>query len=180
VKRAPRYDLPKAAPGSLRLVQLLVNSSNHETGLDLLNTPARATSWFAEQGFAVEVGRSQLGRIRRFRTELRAFVEGRSPGGSLAEAAAKARLTVDLGRPGLFPQAEGLEGALGVILASVYDAMRDDTWSRLKTCRTCGWAFWDESRSRTAVWCSMQLCGNRAKVRRYRARSRPETGPEPA
>ena len=174
MKRAPRYDLPKAAPGSLRLVQLFVNSSSHETGLELLSTPARASSWFAEQGFAVKVGTSQLLRVREVRSELRAFVEGRQPGECLAEVAANARLTLDLGRPALFPQAPGVEGALGGILASVYDAIRDDTWSRLKTCRTCGWAFWDESRSRTAVWCSMQLCGNRAKVGRYRARKRTE------
>jgi predicted RNA-binding Zn ribbon-like protein len=172
VKRAPRYDIPKAAPGSLRLVQLFVNSSNHETGLELLGTPAQASTWFAAQGLRIRVVASEFERIHDLRSELRAFVDGRHPGEVLQEAAERARLTLDLDRPALVPQAGGVDGALGVILASVYDAIRDETWLRLKTCRNCGWAFWDESRSRTAIWCSMQLCGNRAKVRRYRARRR--------
>jgi len=71
----------------------------------------------------------------------------------------------------LIARATGVDGAMGAILAAVYEAVRDGSWRRLKTCRTCGWAFWDESRSRTATWCSMQLCGNRAKVRRYRDRT---------
>ncbi|MDQ3777760.1 MAG: CGNR zinc finger domain-containing protein [Actinomycetota bacterium] len=49
--------------------------------------------------------------------------------------------------------------------------MRDGSWQRLKTCRNCGWAFWDESKNRSGVWCSMQLCGSRLKVRRYRNRT---------
>jgi predicted RNA-binding Zn ribbon-like protein len=172
VKRAPRYDLPQAAPGPLRLVQLFVNTVNHETGRELLATPAQAASWFAEQGIALEVSRPQLERVRDVRSELQAFVQGEKPGERMREASQRARLILDLDRPELIPQADGVDGALGVLLASVYDAIRDGSWSRLKACQNCRWAFWDRSRSRTAVWCSMQLCGNRAKVRRYRARRR--------
>src|SRR5215475_14471520 len=35
------------APGSLRLVQALVNTSNAETGQDLLGTAAEAATWLA-------------------------------------------------------------------------------------------------------------------------------------
>jgi predicted RNA-binding Zn ribbon-like protein len=34
----------------------------------------------------------------------------------------------------------------------------------------CGWLFVDESRTHGRRWCSMQDCGNRAKVRRFRER----------
>jgi predicted RNA-binding Zn ribbon-like protein len=48
--------------------------------------------------------------------------------------------------------------------------MLDGSWSRLKACRQCGWAFYDYSRNRSGSWCSMQLCGNRTKTRAYRRR----------
>lgn len=41
--------------------------------------------------------------------------------------------------------------------------------SRVKMCpgERCGWLFVDESRNRRRQWCSMELCGNRAKAKRY-------------
>lgn len=43
---------------------------------------------------------------------------------------------------------------------------------RIRECAAddCSIVFYDESRSNTRRWCSMQRCGNRAKVRTYRAR----------
>jgi predicted RNA-binding Zn ribbon-like protein len=32
----------------------------------------------------------------------------------------------------------------------------------------CGWMFLDTSRNRARRWCQMRICGNRAKVRRFR------------
>ena len=42
----------------------------------------------------------------------------------------------------------------------------------LKACReeTCGWVFYDGSRNRSSSWCSMQVCGGRAKASSYRRR----------
>jgi predicted RNA-binding Zn ribbon-like protein len=50
--------------------------------------------------------------------------------------------------------------------------MGDGTWRRLKACsaETCQWAFYDGSRNRSGVWCTMQTCGNRAKARSFRQR----------
>jgi predicted RNA-binding Zn ribbon-like protein len=36
--------------------------------------------------------------------------------------------------------------------------------------QTCRWLFLDTSKNQSRQWCSMQICGNRAKVRRYRTR----------
>ena len=49
--------------------------------------------------------------------------------------------------------------------------MADGTWRRLKACRedTCQWAFYDRSKNRSGTWCSMAVCGNRAKARAYRS-----------
>jgi len=44
---------------------------------------------------------------------------------------------------------------------------------RIRACAAddCGLIFFDESRSNNRRWCSMQRCGNRAKVRAHRART---------
>ncbi|PRY67523.1 putative RNA-binding Zn ribbon-like protein [Glaciihabitans tibetensis] len=44
---------------------------------------------------------------------------------------------------------------------------------RIRECSAadCGLIFYDESRSNNRRWCSMQRCGNRAKVRAHRIRS---------
>jgi len=46
--------------------------------------------------------------------------------------------------------------------------------SRLRSCRNprCRWVFHDGTRNGARRWCSMAVCGNRAKVRRYYARQR--------
>jgi predicted RNA-binding Zn ribbon-like protein len=171
VRRPPRYDVPSAAPEPLRLVQLYLNTTDHEHGRELLGTPAQVEAWFAEHGF--ETGRLGPGGVRRARAvreALRDFVTSGRESAELADAARRARVTIDLAEARLVPQAAGLEGALGSVLVVVYDAVRGGTWPRLKTCRNCRWAFWDASRNRSAAWCSMTLCGNRLKVRRYRAR----------
>jgi len=46
--------------------------------------------------------------------------------------------------------------------------------ARLRTCANprCRWVFLDTTRSGTRRWCTMAVCGNRAKVRRHRDRHR--------
>ncbi len=74
----------------------------------------------------------------------------------------------------LAPARVGVDGFIGTIIASVYDAMRDGSWARLKACPAdrCHHVFYDTSRNRTSTWCSMSICGNRTKVRKYQQRRR--------
>jgi predicted RNA-binding Zn ribbon-like protein len=46
--------------------------------------------------------------------------------------------------------------------------------SRLRTCANpdCRWVFYDGTKSGTRRWCTMAVCGNRAKLRRFRQRLR--------
>jgi predicted RNA-binding Zn ribbon-like protein len=93
----------------------------------------------------------------------------------LAKAAARARLTVVFERgspPALEPRAGGIDSLCGRLVSIAVGAMLDGSWGRLKACRNCRWAFFDESKNRSARWCSMQLCGNRLKTRAYRRRKR--------
>jgi predicted RNA-binding Zn ribbon-like protein len=170
MKRAPRYDLPKAAPPPLRTVQLFLNTADHEHGRELLGSPADLRAWFVEREIALaRASVADVVRARRLREDIRRYVSSGVGTRRLSAAAARARLSLDFGEQRLVATAPGVDGALGTMLAIVYDAIRDGNWTRLKTCRNCGWAYWDESRNRSAVWCSMQLCGNRLKVRRFRA-----------
>jgi len=92
----------------------------------------------------------------------------------LDEAARRARLEVCFaGQTGrVEPHTAGVPGAIGRILADVYVAMATGEWERLKACRAedCRYAFYDSARNRSRAWCSMQVCGNRAKVQTFRAR----------
>lgn len=174
-RRPPQYDLPKAAPGRLRLVQVLVNTTDgHEREL--------LPEWLEEHG--VPATPDSLGRAREVREALRAFLIANNersavPAGAAAtleQAAARAHLSLELlPSPELVPLAAGVDGALGRVLAAAFECMRDGSWPRLKACRNCHWAFYDESRNRSAAWCSMQLCGNRLKTRAYRRRRRTVT-----
>ena len=128
------------------------------------------------EGFEVRsVGPAALRRAHAVRDELSELVVTGNAGEALEAAADRARLTLDLEAGELRPRASGVDGALGTILAALYDALHDGSWERFKACRNCGWAFWDESRNRSAAWCSMQLCGNRLKVRRHRDKISPRS-----
>ena len=78
----------------------------------------------------------------------------------------------------LGPAHGGLDGALARLLAIIDNASCDGTWERLKVCaeQTCRYAFYDHSRNRSGSWCSMAVCGNRAKARSYRERRRTASG----
>jgi predicted RNA-binding Zn ribbon-like protein len=167
----PRYDLPNAAPEQLRLVQRFVNTVDFERDRDWL------ADMLAEEGVAAKP--RELERARETREAIRELLYANNrqavqghPHEVLRAAAARARFTLDLERPALAPEATGLDGLLGRVLAIVYGAMVDGSWNRLKACRNhgCRWAFYDYSRNRSASWCSMQLCGNRTKTRVYRRR----------
>ena len=66
----------------------------------------------------------------------------------------------------------GIARALASLVAIVLDAQAAGEWGRVKACRqaTCGWLFYDGSRNRSSSWCSMSICGNRAKTAAYRRR----------
>jgi predicted RNA-binding Zn ribbon-like protein len=181
-RRPPQYDLPHAAPGSLRLVQQFLNTSDHEYGNEWIGTPRDFASWLGERGIDVpRVTGAEVARARSVREALRDLVAGDPPPEArevLESEAARATVRVSLDH-GLVPARPGVDGFLGSIFAVVHDSMRDGSLRRLKACPNCHWAFWDESKNRSATWCSMDLCGNRLKTKRYRARRAAHYGPGP-
>lgn len=58
------------------------------------------------------------------------------------------------------------------IAASFAHLLTDQDTKRLKICANpnCRWVFYDESKSRTRLYCTSDKCANLLKVRRFRAR----------
>ncbi|MER8030833.1 CGNR zinc finger domain-containing protein [Streptomyces bauhiniae] len=163
-----------AAPGSLALVESLVNTLDIESGRDALDT---------EEGRAtLGIGDGELDTARALRESLRAALlahAGHPPHATvtpLGELLAHAPLLVAVddtdGSAVLAPADTG--PLLSRVAAAVARALVEGTWQRLKACEapTCHWAYYDRSPAGRSRWCSMQVCGARAKMRRYRAKDR--------
>ncbi len=69
-------------------------------------------------------------------------------------------------------ESERLEAPLWPIAESAAALLVSADLARLRECasETCGWFFLDRSKNASRRWCDMKGCGNRAKVRRFRAR----------
>jgi len=184
VSKVPRYDVPKAAPQPLRLVQSFVNTVDLEHEREWLADPAALAAWASERDL-VPTGTRFTNRDRdralelreAFRALLAANRDRRRDAAALAmltEVAGAAQLSVvfTAEAPKLEPEADGIDGLCGRLVSVAATAMLDGRWERLKACRNCRWAFFDESKNRSAQWCSMSLCGNRVKTRAYRRRQR--------
>jgi len=71
--------------------------------------------------------------------------------------------------------ADDLDRPLWPIVASAVELLTRGDLSRVKRCAStigCGWLFVDTSKNATRRWCSMEMCGSRAKMRRLYARRR--------
>jgi predicted RNA-binding Zn ribbon-like protein len=77
----------------------------------------------------------------------------------------------------LEPLRPGWRWALAEVAASA-GAMLAAAPGRIKVCANpgCRWAFHDRTRGNRRRWCNDLTCGNRDKVRRFRARARAATG----
>ncbi len=176
----------KPAPGSLALVQGFVNTRNIMHGYDLLEDVEGAQAWLAEHGLldaGVRLSGGERDYIVRFREGLRGLLLSHNGGEvegdaeTLNEMAEDALLRVRFdadGAPGLLPAGSGeaVGGVMARLLVAAVGAASEGTWRRLKPCRNegCLWAFYDGSKNRSGSWCTMDVCGSRAKMRAYRRR----------
>jgi predicted RNA-binding Zn ribbon-like protein len=161
------------APEPLERVRAFVNTL--DGGRDDL------ADWLSEHGLAASAReRAWAAEVREALRSLLLSNNGievdlRAAGETLDQAARRARLAVrfDSGAPRIAPEGGGrVSRVVGELLAIVAGAAADGTWRRLKACRAddCRWAFYDHARNHSRTWCSMAVCGNRAKARAYRQR----------
>lgn len=175
-----------SAPGSLALVQALVNTYSGHTHEDLLATPAAASGWLAATGLLppeAQLSNGEQQALIGTREAIRGVLAAHTQ--RVADVSAAARLTealmpcrlsvtadpsgaVHLTRADQHPYAR----VVGACAIAIAEAAVAGTWDRLKACPgdRCGWAFYDRSSSGRSRWCSMQVCGARSKMRVYRSR----------
>jgi predicted RNA-binding Zn ribbon-like protein len=167
------------------LIKDFVNSRSLSRGSDALGTPRQLGAWLVAHGLIAEGARvtnTDVAEACRVREALRDVLSAKNgvnadvdaATAEIDAAARRAGLEVrfDPTCPRVEPTARGVRGAIGKILVEVYDEMVDGIWERMKACRAddCRWAFLDTSKNRSRCWCSMESCGNRAKVNAYRHR----------
>ncbi len=178
----------RQAPGDLERVRQFVNTRQIGHVTDRIDEPRALAAWLEEQELAPTGNRATRADVTRavaLREALRSMLvaHNASPAASAPEdachaldaAAQRARLRLrfsDDGGASLVPDAGGVSGALGRLVAIVHDSIAQGTWSRLKACREheCEWAFYDHTKNHSGAWCSMQVCGNRTKARTFRQR----------
>ncbi|MEO7428964.1 MAG: CGNR zinc finger domain-containing protein [Acidimicrobiales bacterium] len=171
-------------PAEIDLVGAFVNTSDLQDGSDELSTPVALGAWLVGAGL-VEPGTPASGRDLRLALRLRDALRGELAGHHAGETSPEATaafegvccdlpLKATCSGSGLTSASSGVRGALGELVAAATTARIKGSWRRLKICPAddCGWAFYDPSRNRSKRWCSMEVCGNRSKVRAFRDRAR--------
>ncbi|MDY6877099.1 MAG: ABATE domain-containing protein [Chloroflexota bacterium] len=67
---------------------------------------------------------------------------------------------------------EALDQMLWQIVRLAAGLLTSEKLDRVKQCPGCGWLFLDQSRNRSRRWCTMKVCGNRAKSHRHYERKK--------
>jgi predicted RNA-binding Zn ribbon-like protein len=174
--------MTSVTPPEVELVRSFVNTVDHDEGTDVLVSPVALERWLRGQGLAA-AGTKASGRdlqlalrLREaFRAELatnHARTRDAKVATALEDVCRELPLTAVCSGDALAPATGGIRGALAKIVAAAATARIKGTWGRLKICPAddCLWAFYDTSRNRSKRWCSMEVCGNRSKVRAFRHR----------
>lgn len=172
------------APGDLELVRSFLSLHDHSAidGSTLAPCADSLAWWLASNRLVpagTEVSDEEAAWTFAVRSALIAKVRENMGEPAGAEVADRLNLcAVETGlRPRfderrLDPTADGVRGAIGVLLGIAFMAELDGSWHRFRHCAdpTCVTVFYDRSKNHSAKWCSMQVCGNRNKVRAFRDR----------
>lgn len=153
------------------LIVRFINTLDVEAGTDVLDTVGGWRSWLAAQGLDGCFARDNAGDLeqtRQLRDDLRAMARGEGCA-QVRQVGIQVALSVD-GEVEL-----SADTAVGLIAAAAAKVAIEKRLDRVKICPAddCRWAFYDTSRNRSRQWCSMEVCGNRAKARAHRERSAP-------
>jgi predicted RNA-binding Zn ribbon-like protein len=161
-----------------------VNTRDVEEETDAIAEPAQLGEWIAEHAgeHLPELQPDDVRRIQGLRESLRALMHANNGGrvreadlAPLREAAERSRFRLAFEPDGgleLTPARVDLSGFESSLLLALEHLQCHGVWPRLKACTDdgCQWAFYDTTRNRSRTWCSMDVCGNREKTRRYRRR----------
>jgi len=172
---------------SLDLVATL--GKRHAEPVERLPDGAAAAAWFVQAGVLPPqaqptVTPRQLASLRTLREVvnrlMRATMAGRRLGrtdvAALNAAAARPGLVPTLVRPGVMQLTWGSGDPVDVgtshLARDAVTLLAEQSSHRIKECANpdCSLLFLDDSQSRRRRWCSMDRCGNLAKIHAYRGR----------
>jgi len=173
----------ETASGDIGLIQAFVNTVDLQDGPDDLPDPNTLKAWLVAKGLlgaAHTVDESDLKHAIALREAIRGAIGPNSGfpvypvdvatlNGAATASGLRMRFGAD-GKPRMEPEVAGAVGAMGRLVATLYSAMENENWTRLKLCssQACRWAFYDRSKNHSSRWCTMASCGNREKARRFR------------
>lgn len=155
---------------------------------DLLAGPDDLSRWFLATGLSdepVAISPRALEAARRLRQELRPalMASDATAVASIAERwleATPGRLCVEPGTltPRFTPAAQNTGCLMVPAVLDALDIVRE-TPGRVRECAAerCPVLYLDTSRNRSRRWCSMEVCGSRAKAAAYYRRRRRDGGP---
>ncbi|MBB6171688.1 putative RNA-binding Zn ribbon-like protein [Nocardiopsis mwathae] len=179
------YSRP-AAPGALERIETFCNSARFLYSEDAFTDPGTASAWLRDHGWPVDadgLDEAALGELVRVREAIRHHLEG----GADSDTRSARRLLTTRARTALLPPRWDSGGEahipaadavtptaalIGALLATLATEELAGRRSRLKVCASpeCRWVFYDRSPGDNSVWCAMDICGARHKMRAYRGR----------
>jgi len=175
---------PSGSPRELLPDYEALASWSEQSGL---LTPESAGALLAEARRRPRQADAVLQRARRLREELFELFSAAAageplPSGALdllnqelSTAATHLRLESESGR-GVWRWTadDSLERMLWPVARAAAELLTSPQLERVRECQAegCAWLFLDLSRNRSRRWCDMAVCGNRDKVRRFRAARR--------
>ncbi len=164
------------------------------TPVDLLPDSAALVRWLQAAGLGPSLGPRavsapgtvDIAAFRRYREALRANLKRIEAGGDAARNFVS-RTNYLLERYPAYRQLEAAPQGWGLarrfprdnaaaawafLAESVASLLTETDRGRLRQCAGCVLHFLDTSKKGTRKWCSMRMCGNRAKVRAYTRRKK--------
>ena len=168
------------APGELRCVHGFLNTWSDELGIEDFETSETTEQWLRSASLwegTKGMTQKEHRRILEFRSLLRDCVLHPDHAERLNKWISPMTFNVEFqeaGSASLMPSGRGCDKVIGQLISIIFNSMVEGTWTRFKCCAlpSCGWAYYDSTRSRTKRWCSMRTCGSRHKAREYYKRKR--------
>jgi predicted RNA-binding Zn ribbon-like protein len=152
------------------------------SAFDALGTPSQATDWLRTHGLWSSnqtLNEQDYQHALALRAALRDVVaidpamRNQDIGAlrRLEAAATPFPLTLGIRTSPPMLELRPLQG-VGKVVAELFRLFELGDLGRLKTCASddCHWIFFDRTKPANRRWCSSNRCGNRAKVKRYRAK----------
>jgi predicted RNA-binding Zn ribbon-like protein len=161
---------PRQSGDPVRLVLDFLNTVDVEEGTDAFSELPGFRDW-TERHIGTPTGEASKQDWRaacHLRDTLRTAI-----GAPTASEPAEASVPVELHVSSVGEVSLNGSTAAQVVAAAVAELALTGDWPRVKICPAddCQVAFYDKSRNQSRHWCSMAVCGNRAKARAHRQRA---------